>query len=131
MKQVSKNMNVLIVDQKGAILEDMIDVSDIARDFGITKPVFIQRNTWESHLCWKGRGGRPHIEYGLLHDVMNNLSTNISESVSRNIVITIEYHDGKGITRKLILKVIMNDGKSGIIVGSFDEEKSASLGGRF
>ena len=58
---------------------------------------------------------------------MNNLSTKINESVSRNIVITIEYHDHKGIIQKLVLKAAMNDGKSGIIIGSFDEEKNASL----
>ncbi len=124
-------MNVFIADKIPAIQQDMIDVSDIARDFEITKPVFIQRNTWESHLCRKGRGGKPHVEYGLLHDVINNLGTKINESASRNIVITIEYHDHNGVTRKLALKVIMNNSKSGIIIGSFDEEKNASLGGRF
>ena len=66
-------MNVLITDNNPAIHEDLIDVSDIARDFEISKPVFIQRSTWEAHLCRKGRGGRPHVEYGLLHDVINNL----------------------------------------------------------
>jgi len=124
-------MSVLITDNKSTIHEDLIDVSDIARDFGINKPVFIQRNTWESHLCMKGRGGRPYVEYGLLHDVMNNLSTNINKSASRNIVITVEYHDHNGISINLVLKATMIDGKSGIIIGSFDEEKNASLGGRF
>ncbi len=124
-------MNVLITDNNSTIHEDLIDVSDIARDFGIIKPVFIQRSTWELHFCWKGRGGRSHVEYGLLHDVLNNLSTTINKSASRNIVITIEYHDGKGLTYKLVLKATMNDGKSGIIIGSFDEEKNASLGGHF
>lgn len=124
-------MNVLLTDNNSTIHEDLIDVSDIARDFGINKPVFIQRSTWESYLCRKGRGGRPYVEYGLLHDVMNNLRTNINKSVSRNIAITIEYHDHNGITRKLMLNATMNDGNSGIIIGSFDEVKSASLGGRF
>ena len=124
-------MNVLITDNNSTIREDLIDVSDIARDFGIATPVFIQRNTWESYLCWKGRGGRPHIEYGLLHDVMNNLSTKINKVKSGNIIITIKCHDHNGITRKLMLNATMNDGKSGIIIGSFEEEKSASLGGRF
>jgi len=116
-------MNVLIADNNSTICEDLIDVSDIARDFGINKPVFIQRSTWESHLCWKGRGGRPHVEYGLLHDVINNLSTTINKSASRNIFITIEYHDHKGTIEKLILKATMNDCKSGIIIGSFEEKK--------
>jgi hypothetical protein len=124
-------MNILIADNNPAIHEDLIDMSDIARDFGIIKPVFIQRNTWESYLCWKGRGGRPHVEYGLLLDVINNLSTKINGSASRNIVITIEFHDGEGITRKLMLNADMTDGKFGIIIGSFDEEKNASFGGRF
>jgi len=116
-------MSVLITDNKSTIHEDLIDVSDIARDFGINKPVFIQRNTWESHLCRRGRGGRPHVEYGLLLDVINNLCTKINESASRNIVITIEYYDNKRITRKLMLMATMNNDKSGIIIGSFDEEK--------
>ncbi len=124
-------MNVLITDNNSTIREDLIDVSDIARDFGIIKSVFITRNAWESHLCRKGRGGKPHVEYGLLHDVMNNLATNISKSASRNIVITVEYHDHNGISINLVLKATMFDGKSGIIIGSFDEVKSASLGGRF
>ena len=109
-------MNVWIADNNSTIRQDMIDVSDIARDFKITKPVFIQRGTWEALLCRKGKGGRPHVEYGLLHDVMNNLSTTINKSASRNIFITIEYHDHN----KLILKATMNDGKSGIIK-SFNE----------
>lgn len=124
-------MNVLITDNNSTIREDLIDVSDIARDFEIIKPVFIQRSTWESYLCRKGRGRRPHVEYGLLHDVINNLSAKISKSALRNIVITIEYHDHRGIIQKMVLKATMNDVKSGIIIGSFDEEKSASLGGRF
>ncbi|HPM10799.1 MAG TPA: hypothetical protein PK941_10185 [Paludibacter sp.] len=120
-------MNVLITDNNSTIQQDMIDVSDIASDFGIATPVFIQRNTWKSYLCRKGRGGKPHVEYGLLHDVMNNLSTKINKSASRNIIITIEYYDHKGIIQKLMLKATMNDVKSGIIIGSFDEEKNASL----
>ncbi len=120
-------MNVLITDNNSTIQHDMIDVSDIARDFRISKPVFIQRSTWGSHLCRKGKGGRPHVEYGLLHDVMNNLSAKINESATRNIIIAIEYHDHK----MLVLNATMNDGNSGIIIGSFNEEKSASLGGRF
>jgi len=120
-------MNVLITDKNPAIHEDLIDVSDIARDLGINKPVFIQRSTWESYLCRKGRGGRPQVEYGLLHDIMNTLSTKINKSASRNIIITIEYYDHKGIIQKLMLKATMNDVKSGIIIGSFDEEKNASL----
>jgi hypothetical protein len=114
-------MNVFITDNNPAIHEDVIDVSDIARDFEIINPVFIQRRTWESHLCRKGRGGKPHVEYGLLHDVMNNLGTKINESASRNVIITIEYHDHNGIIQKLVLKAIMNGRKSGIIIGSFDE----------
>ncbi len=124
-------MNVLITDNNPAICEDLIDVSDIARDFEITESVFIQRITWESYLCRKGRGGRHHIEYGLLHDVLNNLSIELRGLRSSKVSITIEYHDGKGITRKLMLNATMNNGKSGIIIGSFDEEKNASLGGRF
>jgi len=114
-------MNVLITDNNSTIHEDLIDVSDIARDFGISKPVFIQRCTWESYFCRKGRGGKPHVEYGLLHDVMNTLSATINKSASRNIFITIEYHDHKGTIEKLMLKATMIDGNSGIIVGSFDE----------
>mgnify|MGYP000867468932 CR=1 FL=1 len=114
-------MNVLITDNNPAIHEDLIDVSDIARDFEISKPVFIQRSTWESHLCRKGRGGRPHIEYGLLHDVINNFSIKIKKAGSSNVSITIEYYDDEGITRKLMLYATMNDGKSGIIIGSFYE----------
>jgi len=124
-------MNVFMTDNIPAIQQDMIDISDIARDFEIIKPVFITRSTWESYLYRKGRGGRPHVEYGLLHDVINNLRTKINQSVSRNIVITIEYHDHNGIIQKLVLKAAMNNGKSGIIIGSFNEEKNASLGGRF
>ncbi len=124
-------MNVLIADKIPTIHEDLIDVSDIAKDFGITKPVFIQRSTWESHLCLKGRGGKPHVEYGLLHDVVNNPSAKINESASRNIVIIIECHNHNGVSRNLVLKATMYDGNSGIIIGSFDEEKNASLGGHF
>jgi len=120
-------MNVLITDNNSTIHEDLIDVSDIARDFGISKPVFIQRIAWESFLCRKGRGGRPCVEYGLLHDVINNLSAKINETASKTITITIEYHDQKGIIQKMVLKATMNGGKSGIIIGSFDEEKNASL----
>jgi len=114
-------MNVLITDNNSTIQQDMIDVSDIARDFGIATPVFIQRNTWESYLCRKGRGGRLHVEYGLLHDVLNNLSAKINETASKTIIITIEYHNHNGIIRKLVLKAAMNNGKSGIIIGSFYE----------
>jgi hypothetical protein len=114
-------MNVFIADNNPAIHEDLIDVSDIARDFEICKPVFIQRSTWELHLCRKGRGGRPHVEYGLLHDVINNLSAKINKTRTSMIPITIEYYGDEGITRKLMLNTTMNDGKSGIIIGSFDE----------
>lgn len=120
-------MNELITDNNSTIQQDLIDVSDIARDLGINKPVFIQRSTWESYLCRKGRGGRPQVEYGLLHDVVFKLSTKINKVKSGNVIITIEYHDHKGIIQKLMLKVTMNDVKSGIIIGSFDEEKNASL----
>jgi len=52
---------------------------------------------------------------------MNTLSATINKSASRNIFITIEYHDHKGTIEKLMLKATMIDGNSGIIVGSFDE----------